>query len=154
MRRIQIRVAQKFPNSEALKSGFRSLAQLTCSECEQLKFKPKRTAAASRSFLATARLSCCMAHSLYSKGEGGFRIQIGHCSHFPFTFPLRLRRSHLSRPFPKLFPSPLPRSPSAARGSGSAVSLTLQNLRLSFRWNICSGGSRSSTGEGKGAAPQ
>jgi len=42
----------------APKHGFRSLATLKLVVMLSANFKPKRTAAASRGFLATARLSC------------------------------------------------------------------------------------------------
>jgi len=42
----------------ALKHGFRSLATIILVVMLSANFKPKRTVAASRGFLATARLSC------------------------------------------------------------------------------------------------
>ena len=48
----------------ALKPSFRSLAILKLVVNSSANFKPKRTAAASRGFLATARLSCCYCYRI------------------------------------------------------------------------------------------
>ena len=54
----------------ALKRGFRSTASLILLRNVVGELQPKRTLAASRGFLAAARLSCSIGeHILYSSGE-------------------------------------------------------------------------------------
>ena len=57
----------------ALKCGFRSMASLMLVRNVVGELKPKRTLAASRGFLAAARLSCSIFYSIISKLRCGLK---------------------------------------------------------------------------------